>query len=52
MEYAEGGDLSAKIREQRGIYFQESQIINWFTQLVLAMKHVHDRKVLHRDIKG
>jgi|EP01049_Picozoa_sp_SAG25_P007204 NIMA (never in mitosis gene a)-related kinase len=26
-------------------------ILNWFVQICLAMKHVHDRKVLHRDIK-
>ena len=28
-----------------------SQILNWFVQICLALKHVHDRKILHRDIK-
>ena len=29
-----------------------TQILNWFVQLCLALKHVHDRKILHRDIKS
>ena len=32
--------------------FPEEQVLDWFVQLCLAMKHVHDRKVLHRDIKS
>ncbi|EAR85026.2 plant dual-specificity MAP kinase kinase family domain protein (macronuclear) [Tetrahymena thermophila SB210] len=52
MEYADGGDLSQKIQKQRGKYFKEEQILDWFTQICLAMKHVHDRKILHRDLKG
>jgi NIMA (never in mitosis gene a)-related kinase len=27
-------------------------VLNWFTQICLAMKHVHDRKILHRDLKS
>ena len=52
MDYADGGDISTKIRDAKGKYFTETQILDWFTQLCLAIKHVHDRKVLHRDIKG
>ena len=33
-------------------YFSEDQILNWFTQICVALKHVHDRKILHRDIKS
>lgn len=25
--------------------------MDWFTQLCLAIKHCHERKILHRDIK-
>lgn len=54
MEYAECGDLSKAIATRRNERkpFEESQILDWFTQICLAMKHVHDRKILHRDIKG
>ncbi len=30
----------------------EDQVLNWFTQICLAIKHVHDRKILHRDLKS
>jgi hypothetical protein len=32
--------------------FREETIWQWFTQLCCAIKHVHDRKILHRDIKS
>lgn len=47
----QGGDLSNKIKEQKSTNFNENTILDWFTQITLALKHVHDRKVLHRDLK-
>jgi len=26
-------------------------IVNWFYELVLAVKYIHEKKILHRDIK-
>ena len=52
MDYADGGDLSMKIKEQNGKFFPENKILDWFTQVCLAIKHIHDRKILHRDIKS
>jgi NIMA (never in mitosis gene a)-related kinase len=51
MEYADGGDLASKIAEQKkaGRLFNEVDILNWFTQMCLAVKHVHDR--YHNVIK-
>nr|XP_031297937.1 serine/threonine-protein kinase Nek1 isoform X3 [Camelus dromedarius] len=52
MDYCEGGDLFRRINAQKGVLFQEDQILDWFVQICLALKHVHDRKILHRDIKS
>ncbi|XP_053184149.1 serine/threonine-protein kinase Nek1-like [Scomber japonicus] len=51
MDYCEGGDLSKKIESQEGERFSEKQILDWFVQICLALKHIHDKKILHRDIK-
>lgn len=54
MDFAKGGDLQKLIKTQRQKkqYFKESQIIDWFTQICLAIKHIHDKKILHRDLKS
>uniref|UniRef100_A0A8C5LW78 non-specific serine/threonine protein kinase n=1 Tax=Leptobrachium leishanense TaxID=445787 RepID=A0A8C5LW78_9ANUR len=52
MEYCDGGDLMKRINGQRGVLFGEDQILSWFVQISLGLKHIHDRKVLHRDIKA
>eukprot|EP00063_Salmo_salar_P003536 XP_013978371.1 PREDICTED: serine/threonine-protein kinase Nek1 isoform X2 [Salmo salar] len=52
MDYCEGGDLFKTINSQKGVQFPEEQILDWLVQICLALKHVHDRKILHRDIKS
>uniref|UniRef100_A0A8C9P8C8 non-specific serine/threonine protein kinase n=1 Tax=Spermophilus dauricus TaxID=99837 RepID=A0A8C9P8C8_SPEDA len=52
MEYCDGGDLAKRILRQRGVLFSEDQILGWFVQISLGLKHIHDRKILHRDIKS
>nr|XP_054384593.1 serine/threonine-protein kinase Nek5 isoform X6 [Pongo abelii] len=52
MEYCDGGDLMKRINRQRGVFFSEDQILGWFVQISLGLKHIHDRKILHRDIKA
>lgn len=51
MDYADGGDLQKYLKSQKK-YLPEDQILEWFTQICLAIKHVHDRKILHRDLKS
>ena len=52
MEYIDGGDLQTAINQQknRGKMFRELYVLDLFIQLCLALKHLHDRKILHRDI--
>ncbi|XP_042724068.1 serine/threonine-protein kinase Nek5-like isoform X3 [Lagopus leucura] len=52
MEYCDGGDLMKRINMQHGVLFEEDQILSWFVQISLGLKHIHDRKILHRDIKS
>eukprot|EP00755_Sulcionema_specki_P019960 Sspe_Gene.70770::Locus_41812_Transcript_1_1_Confidence_1.000_Length_1695::g.70770::m.70770/K08857/NEK1_4_5; NIMA (never in mitosis gene a)-related kinase 1/4/5 len=51
MEYAEGGDISARIKACRGRNMREPLIIDWFTQICLAVNAIHQKHILHRDIK-
>ena len=32
--------------------FTEEQILQWLVQLALALHHVHERGILHRDLKA
>uniref|UniRef100_A0A8B9QU23 NIMA related kinase 3 n=1 Tax=Anas platyrhynchos TaxID=8839 RepID=A0A8B9QU23_ANAPL len=52
MEYCDDGDLTEKIKHQRGKLFPEDMILHWFVQMCLGVKHIHDKRVLHRDIKS
>lgn len=47
-----GGDLSKKVAEAKIAPLEEERILDWFTQICLGLKHVHDRKILHRDLKS
>ncbi|XP_032929870.1 serine/threonine-protein kinase Nek11 isoform X2 [Catharus ustulatus] len=53
-EYCEGGDLDFKIQEYKdsGKMFTQSQVIDWFIQLLLGVNYMHDRRILHRDLKA
>ena len=54
MEYADGGDLSQRVtalKAARGSFMSEDEALNLFVQICLALKHMHDRRILHRDLK-
>mmetsp|Transcript_10793 Transcript_10793/g.29331 ORF Transcript_10793/g.29331 Transcript_10793/m.29331 type:complete len:506 (-) Transcript_10793:112-1629(-) len=51
MDYADGGDVHMEIKRREGKLIPEAHILEWFVQTCFALKHVHDRKVLHRDLK-
>merc|ERR1719377_126969 len=54
MEYADGGDLFTRIQKAKKSMtkFPEQQILRWFTQALLALKFIHDKHILHRDLKS
>ncbi|KAH9597873.1 Protein kinase domain [Trypanosoma melophagium] len=52
MEFADSGDLSSRIKKSYGVNFRESQVLDWLIQMVLSLSYIHQRKILHRDIKS
>eukprot|EP00451_Oxyrrhis_marina_P040730 CAMPEP_0204390920 /NCGR_PEP_ID=MMETSP0469-20131031/60981_1 /ASSEMBLY_ACC=CAM_ASM_000384 /TAXON_ID=2969 /ORGANISM="Oxyrrhis marina" /LENGTH=486 /DNA_ID=CAMNT_0051384865 /DNA_START=34 /DNA_END=1495 /DNA_ORIENTATION=+ len=53
MTFAERGDMCARIQsvKERGETLTEPQILRWTAQVSLALKFVHDKHILHRDLK-
>lgn len=52
MEYASGGDLSQRLDQMRnsGQRADLSQSLDWFAQLLHALRYVHRYRVVHRDL--
>ena len=53
MEYVAGGDLKRAIDSQKicGEPFPEKTVVLWMRQLLLALQHIHQQNILHRDVK-
>ncbi|XP_076745672.1 serine/threonine-protein kinase Nek11 [Maylandia zebra] len=53
-EYCLDRDLDCKIGEVRraGRSLPESQVVDWLIQLLLGLRYIHDRRILHRDLKA
>lgn len=54
MEYGSGGDLNRQIKERHKQHmpFQEHEVGLLFYQIVLALNEVHERRMIHRDLKS
>lgn len=46
-----GGDLEQFLKKRDGRLISEDEVLQLFVQIALALKHTHDRKILHRDLK-
>lgn len=53
LQYANGGHAAGQIEKARKSCtdLPEPQILRWFTQATLGLKHMHDKSVIHRDLR-
>ncbi|EPY37940.1 hypothetical protein AGDE_05993, partial [Angomonas deanei] len=54
LDYANAGDLRKEIRNRKRANspFEEHEAMLLFIQILLAVHHVHSRRMIHRDIKS
>lgn len=56
MEFCDGGDLRAEVKRRASAkpvcHIPEGRIMLWFVQLTQALNYMHQRHVLHRDLKS
>lgn len=43
--------MYTRIKNSKGKNFTEQQILDWLVQMALALLYLHERKILHRDLK-
>ena len=54
MEYADDGDLYTKIKKMKEekIFFEEKTIWDYTIQIIQGLKALHDKNIMHRDLKS
>ncbi|KAG8466216.1 hypothetical protein KFE25_001972 [Diacronema lutheri] len=54
MQYCEGGDLDARLVRMKaaGEVVPETLVLDWASQMAFALSYLHEKKVLHRDLKA
>jgi len=55
MEFCSGGDMNQLILEQKENHgarkLEEKKVVEWAAQIALAIFYMHDKRILHRDLK-
>eukprot|EP01083_Nonionella_stella_P264849 897856_1 len=52
MEHCEGGDMTKFIKSKRGHHMGESEVLDIFCEILLSLEFVHERNIMHRDLKA
>mmetsp|Transcript_46256 Transcript_46256/g.107561 ORF Transcript_46256/g.107561 Transcript_46256/m.107561 type:complete len:828 (-) Transcript_46256:130-2613(-) len=56
MEFCDSGDLRKEVKRRSTAkpldHIPEAQIMSWFVQLTHALNYIHERYILHRDLKS
>ena len=54
MEYADGGDMSQKIKYnlKHGLLFRENIIWKYLIQILEGLNYLHEHNIIHRDLKS
>ena len=50
LEYVPGGSVTSLLRNYGA--FEEPLVRNWVRQILLGLSYLHERDIIHRDIKG
>ena len=50
LEYVPGGSISTLLKNYGA--FEESLVKNWVKQILTGLNYLHERGIIHRDIKG
>ena len=53
MGYAKNGDIKNELLKHKdeNKYFEENQLLNWMIQLCFSLEYIHEKEIIHGDIK-
>ncbi|XP_051756493.1 ribosomal protein S6 kinase alpha-5-like [Ctenopharyngodon idella] len=49
LEHCEGGDLAQKM--EGTVTFSENEVLDWIVMTCMALKYLHDQKILHKNLQ-